>query len=367
MLDAYFSASKIVWLFERYPGLRERATRGEVLFGTVDTWLLWKLTAGRVHATDPTNASRTLLYNIHDRRWDPALLEIFDIPDAMLPVVKPSAGVFGTTAAVDGLTDGLPIAGVAGDQQAALYGQMCWEPGQAKNTYGTGAFVVMQLGQRHPVLEHGLLTTVCCDAGGQPAYALEGPIFTAGAAVQWLRDELGLIERASETEALAASVTDTAGVYLVPAFTGLGVPYWDMPARGALIGLTRGADRRHLVRAALECLAYQTADVVAAMRASDVTLTELRVDGGAAANDFLMQFQADMLDVPVDRPTVLETTACGAAFLAGLGVGFWKTPDELAGVRRRERLFTPAMAPATRARLYEGWQAAVARVLTVHP
>ena len=367
VLDAYFSASKIVWLFERYPDLRERATRGEVLFGTVDTWLLWKLTAGRVHATDPTNASRTLLYNIHDRRWDPALLEIFDIPDAMLPVVKPSAGVFGTTAAVDGLTDGVPIAGVAGDQQAALYGQMCWEPGQAKNTYGTGAFVVMQLGQRHPVLEHGLLTTVCCDAGGQPAYALEGSIFTAGAAVQWLRDELGLIERASETEALAASVTDTAGVYLVPAFTGLGVPYWDMHARGALIGLTRGADRRHLVRAALECLAYQTADVVAAMRASGVTLTELRVDGGAAANDFLMQFQADMLDVPVDRPTVLETTACGAAFLAGLGVGFWKTPDELAGVRRRERLFTPAMAPATRARLYEGWQAAVARVLTVHP
>ena len=364
VIDPYFSASKIIWLFDQYPELRARAAAGEVVFGTVDSWLVWRLTAGAVHVTDPTNASRTLLYNIHDRRWDPELLELLDIPSAILPSVKPSSGFFGETVAHDGLRAGIPITGIAGDQQSALYGQACWDPGQAKNTYGTGAFVVMQLGQDHPVLEHGLLTTVCCDARGQPAYALEGSIFTAGAAIQWLRDELQIIERAGDTESLARSIPDTGGVYLVPAFTGLGVPYWDMHARGAIVGLTRGTNRRHLVRAALESLAYQTRDVVDAMRRSGVDLKILRVDGGAAANDFLMQFQADILGVDVDRPVVLETTAAGAAFLAGLGAGFWKTPDALRHLRRREQLFTPDMARPERNALYAGWQDAVRRILS---
>ena len=364
VMDAYFSASKIIWLFERYPDARDRARAGQLLFGTIDTWLLWKLTGGRVHATDPTNACRTLLYNIHEHRWDAALLELFDIPIEMLPKVLPSSGLFGETADIEGLTAGLPISGIAGDQQSALYGQTCWEAGQAKNTYGTGAFVVMNLGQRHPILEHGLLTTVCCDALGQPAYALEGAIFTAGAALQWLRDKLQIIDDAAQSQALAESVADTGGVYLVPAFTGLGVPHWDMRARGAIVGLTRGTDRRHIVRAALECMAYQTREVVDVMRDSGAELSTLRVDGGAAANDFLMQFQADMLGVAVDRPLVLETTASGAAFLAGLGIGFWQGPEELADVRRSERVFEPSMSTRTREQLYAGWSDAVGRVLT---
>ena len=283
VLDPHFSASKIAWIFERYPDARRMAADGRVLFGTVDTWLIWKLTGGRCHVTDMTNASRTLLYNIHERRWDTALLEPFGVPEAMLPVVRPSSGVFGETADAAGLAGGIPIAGVAGDQQAALYGQSCWEPGLAKNTYGTGAFVVLNLGDRHPVVGDGLLTTICCDPHGGPAYALEGSIFTAGAAIQWLRDELGLLEHAADSERLATEVADTGGVYLVPAFTGLGVPYWDMHARGAILGLTRGTGRPHLVRAALESLAYQTRDVIEAMRSAAVELTELRVDGGAAA------------------------------------------------------------------------------------
>lgn len=362
VIDPYFSASKITWLLERNPEARRRAEAGELLFGTVDSWLLWQLTGGRVHATDPTNASRTLLYNIHDRRWDPDLLELFGVPPAMLPAVRPSCGVLGETAAIEGLAAGIPVAGLAGDQQAALFGQICWEPGLAKTTYGTGAFVVLNLGQSHPVLGKGLLTTICCDAAGGPAYAVEGAIFTAGAAVQWLRDELRIIDRAADTEALARSVPDTGGVYFVPAFNGLAAPYWDMHARGAIVGLTRGTDRRHLVRATLESLAYQTRDVIDAMRESGVELAELRVDGGAAANGFLMQFQADILGVPVDRPAVLETTATGAGLLAGLGVGFWKDPEQLRHLRRRERLFEPRMPADERARLYAGWRRAVGRV-----
>jgi glycerol kinase len=365
VVDAYFSGTKIRWILDRYPELRPRAERGEVLFGTIDTWLLWNLTGGAIHATDPTNASRTLLYDIHERRWAPSLLELLGVPAAMLPEVRPSSGDFGRTRGLGphGVQDGVPIGGIAGDQQAALYGQGCWAPGMAKNTYGTGCFAMMNMGAKSPISRGGLLTTVCNDASGAPAYALEGSIFIAGAAIQWLRDELGLIETAAETDPIARSVDDTAGVYMVPAFAGLGAPYWDMNARGALLGLTRGAGRAHVVRATLESLAYQTRDVIEVMnRDSGVTVRELRVDGGAAQNDFLMQFQADVLGVPVDRPAVVETTAMGAAFLAGLAVGFWSSPDEVAGVRRRERLFEPRMPEAQRDELYQGWTRAVARV-----
>jgi len=365
VLDAYFSASKIRWLLDRYPEARAAAAGGDLVFGTVDSWLLWRLTGGRVHATDPTNASRTLLYDIRAHRWDDDLLRILDIPPAILPEVRPSSGVFGETQSDTGVAPGIPVAGIAGDQQAALYGQGCWEPGMAKNTYGTGCFVMMHTGGESRASAGGLLTTVCCDGRGQPAYALEGSIFVAGAALQWLRDELGLISSAAESQALAESVPDTHGVYLVPAFAGLGAPYWDMAARGAIVGLTRGANRRHLVRAALESLAYQTRDVIEVMNAdSGVRIRALRVDGGASANDFLMQFQSDLLGVAVDRPALVETTAAGAAFLAGLGVGFWKGPEELAQVRKRERLFEPRMADERREALYAAWTSAVRRVLT---
>ena len=364
VIDPYFSASKILWLFDRYPNLHQLAKDGKVILGTIDSWLLWNLTGGREHATDPTNASRTLLYNIHDQQWDKDLLELFNIPAAILPAVKPSCGVFGETSGVEGLPDGVPISGIAGDQQAALYGQGCWESGAAKVTYGTGAFVVMNLGQHHPVLENGLLTTICCDDLGRSAYALEGAIFTAGAAVQWLRDELRIIDHVAESESLAQRVPNTDGVYFVPAFTGLGVPYWDMHARGALVGLTRGTNRCHIARAVLESLAYQTLDVVEAMRRSGVELTGLRSDGGAAANNFLMQFQADVLGISIDRPSILETTAVGAAFLAGLGIGFWKNAEALRSLRHRERLFAPNMTKEHRKHLYDGWRKAVGQVLT---
>ena len=363
VVDAYFSGTKIRWILDAVPGARARAENGELAFGTVDTWLLWRLSGGRVHATDPTNASRTLLYDIHRRCWDGDLLRILDVPAALLPEVRPSAGVFGHTAAAGGVPAGVPIAGVAGDQQAALFGQGCWQPGMAKNTYGTGCFVMMALGDRDPISASGLLTTAACNRTGGPAYALEGSIFIAGAAVQWLRDELGLIATAAESESVARSVPDTGGVYVVPAFAGLGAPYWDMDARGAVIGLTRGSGRAHLVRATLESIAYQTRDVIDVMnRDSGVPIRELRVDGGAAANDFLMQFQADLLGVPVERPALLDTTAAGAAFLAGLAVGFWRSPDEVASVRRRERLFLPRMDETERERLYAGWLNAVERV-----
>lgn len=365
LLDAYFSGTKIAWIFEKDPEIRARARDGQVLFGTVDSWLLWKLSGGAVHATDPTNASRTLLYDIHERRWDGELCALLGVPEAMLPEVRPSSGLFGITAELDGIPGGVPLSGVAGDQQAALYGQHCWEPGQAKNTYGTGCFLLMNMGPRHPISGGGLLTTLCCDARGGPAYALEGAVFTAGAAVQWLRDGLGLIANAGETEALARSVHDSQGVYLVPAFTGLGAPYWDMEARGALVGLTRGVHRAHVVRAALESMAYQTRDVADVMKSdAGLPLAELRVDGGAAANDFLMQFQADLLGVPVERPALVETTAAGAAYLAGLGAGVWRSPQELAHARRTERRFLPQMKPDRREALYRGWTAAVRRTLS---
>ncbi len=365
VLDPYFSGSKIAWLLEGDAALRARAEAGEIAFGTIDSWLIYRLTGGRVHATDPTNASRTLLYDIHERRFDPELLKILGVPAAMLPSVHPSASVFGETSAHEGLPAGIPIAGVAGDQQAALFGQGCFEAGMAKNTYGTGAFLVLNTGTRRVISRRGLLTTLCCDASGGAAYALEGSVFVAGAAVQWLRDELGLVKSASETGPIAESVPDTAGVYVVPAFTGLGAPYWDAGARGAVVGLTRGAGRAQLVRATLESLAYQSRDVIDVMNAeSGVPLRELRVDGGACANDFLMQFQADILGVPVDRPKLVETTAAGAAFLAGLGSGFWKDAAALAARRRRDRLFTPSMAPERREELYAGWKAAVERVRT---
>jgi len=365
VLDPYFSGSKIAWLLEGDLALRARAEAGEIAFGTIDSWLIHRLTGGRVHATDPTNASRTLVYDIHERRFDPELLKILGVPTAMLPKVLPSASVFGETAAHEGVPAGIPIAGVAGDQQAALFGQGCFEAGMAKNTYGTGAFLVLNTGTRRVISRRGLLTTLCCDAKGGAAYALEGSVFVAGAAVQWLRDELGLVRSASETGAIAESVPDTAGVYVVPAFTGLGAPYWDAGARGAVLGLTRGAGRAQLVRATLESLAYQSRDVIDVMNAeSGVPLRELRVDGGACANDFLMQFQADILGVPVDRPALVETTAAGAAFLAGLGSGFWKDAAALVARRRRDRLFTPSMAPERREALYAGWTAAVERVRT---
>jgi glycerol kinase len=365
VLDPYFSASKISWLLERDPLLRERAESGEIAFGTVDSWLLHRLTGGRVHATDPTNASRTLLFDIEKRRWDDELCAIFGVPPAVLPQVRPSCGVLGETVAFEGLRAGVPIAGIAGDQQAALFGQRCVEPGMAKNTYGTGAFLVLNTGERRVASSKGLLTTLCCDARGGVAYALEGSVFVAGAAVQWLRDELGLVAKASETGPLAESVPDAHGVYVVPAFVGLGAPYWDAEARGAIVGLTRGVSRAHLVRATLEALAYQSRDVIDVMNEeSGVPLRELRVDGGACANDFLMQFQADILGVNVDRPALVETTAAGAAFLAGLAVGFWRDATDLARTRRRDRLFTPGMPPQQRERLYAGWKQAVSRVLT---
>jgi len=368
LMDPYFSGTKIRWILNQEPGLQQRAADGELAFGTIDSWLLWNLTggtapAGAIHATEPTNASRTLLYNIHEHRWDPELCRLLNVPAAMLPVVHPSSGVFGETVALNGIPAGVPVAGMAGDQQAALYGQGCWRAGQAKNTYGTGCFLLMNMGAEPPVSHHGLLTTICCDAFGKPAYALEGSVFIGGAVIQWLRDELGIISTAGESEALALQLNGNDGVYFVPAFTGLGAPYWDMHARGALLGLTRGTGRAHIVRAALESIAYQTRDIVEAMnRDSGVELSELRVDGGASNNNFLMQFQADMLGVPVDRPELVETTAAGSAFLAGLAVGLWSDPDELQGARKSERKFQPEMAASQRDELYAEWQCAVSRI-----
>jgi glycerol kinase len=362
VLDPYFSGTKLRWLLEHVPRAAERARRGELCFGTIDTWLVWRLTRGKVHATDATNASRTLLYDIHARAWDASLCALLEVPEAILPAVHPSSGEFGQTTA-DILGVPIPIAGIAGDQQAALFGQGCVDAGMAKNTYGTGCFLLLNTGSRPVRSEHGLLTTIACDARGAPAYALEGSVFIAGAAIQWLRDGLGLLRKAAESERLARSVDSSLGVYLVPAFVGLGAPYWDPEARGALLGLTRGVRRAHVVRAALESLAFQTRDVVEAM-AGDAgdAISTLRVDGGAAANGFLMQFQADLLGVPVERPRVVETTAMGAAFLAGLGIGFWRSQAELARARRIDRCFRPRMRPETRDALYRGWQAAVDRV-----
>ncbi len=361
VVDAYFSGTKVKWILEHVPGARERAERGELLFGTVDTWLIWKLTGGQIHVTDYSNASRTMLFNIHTLQWDDEILAELGIPKSMLPAVAPSSQVYGTThPSIFG--EAIPIAGDAGDQQAALFGQTCFEPGEAKNTYGTGCFMLMNTGTQAVASTKGLLTTIAWGLGGKVEYALEGSIFIAGAAVQWLRDELKLIQSAAETEAIAKSVPDNAGVYLVPAFVGLGAPYWDAYARGTIVGLTRGAGRAHLVRAALEAMAYQTRDVLDAMQAdSGIALQALKVDGGAVVNNFLMQFQADLLGVPVNRPVVGETTALGAAYLAGLAVGFWESQAELRQKWHVDRRFDPEMAEGRRAELYAGWQRAVER------
>ncbi len=362
VLDAYFSGTKVRWLLDNVRGARERAAAGGLCFGTIDSWLVWKLTGGAVHATDPTNASRTLLYDIHRRAWDHELASMLQVPESLLPTVRPSSGFFGETTA-DVLGAPVKVAGIAGDQQAALYGQGCVDAGMAKNTYGTGCFLLLNTGDRAVASHAGLLTTVACDALGNPAYALEGSVFIAGAAIQWLRDGLGFMKKARESETMAVRAGSTLGVYLVPAFVGLGAPYWDADARGAIVGLTRGVGRGHIVRAALESLAYQTRDVVDAMaRDAGTPLAMLRVDGGASANDFLMQFQADVLGVPVERPKIVETTAMGAAALAGLAVGFWRSPKELAQARQMDRRFRPRMPAETRDGLYRGWRAAVARV-----
>lgn len=359
VLDPYFSGTKIAWLLEQNPGLRGRAERGDLAVGTIDSWLVARLTNGATHATDPTNASRTLLYNLHDRDWDPWALELLGVPRALLPEVRPSAGDFGT-AVGEHLGIEVPIAGVAGDQQSALFGQGCWSPGLAKNTYGTGAFLLLHTGSEPVASRHGLLTTAACDAEGGVAYALEGSVFVAGAAIQWLRDGLGLVARADESEALARSVEDNGGVYFVPAFVGLGAPHWEPEARGTLFGLTRGTSRAHVVRAALEAMAYGTAEVLAAMEAdSGVRTAELRVDGGAALNDWLMTFQAGVLGVPVRRPALVETTALGAAGLAGIASGVWATGDEFLAAQGEPRRFEPAIAPADAAGLMEGWGRAV--------
>ncbi len=365
VLDAYFSGTKIRWLLDHIPGARRRAGRGELAFGTVDTWLIWHLTGGRVHATDGTNASRTLLYNIRTYRWDERLLNVFGVPASVLPEVRPSAGSFGVTAGRSPLPAGLPITGVAGDQQASMVGHGCLAPGTAKNTYGTGCFLLLNTGTRMIQSRHGLITTLAYGGRPEPVYALEGSVFIAGAAIQWLRDGLRLIRDAAETEAIARRVADTGGVYVVPAFVGLGAPYWDMGARGAIIGLTRGSSRDVLVRATLESLAYQTRDVVNAMEQdSRIHLRALRVDGGAARNDWLMQFQADLLGVPVLRPSTVANTGKGAALLAGVGLGWWTPRDLIRLAGTTERTFTPRMPTAARARRYDGWREAVARVRT---
>ena len=363
VVDAYFSGTKLAWMLKEVPGLRQKAEKGQALFGTVDSFLLWRLSGGRLHLTDVSNASRTMLYNVHDLDWDEEILAELAIPRAMLPQVRPSSAPYGHTQAALFGTE-VPLAGAAGDQQAALFGQTCHAPGQAKNTYGTGCFLLLNTGEQAVNSERGLLTTIAWQLGqgGPVAYALEGSVFVAGAAIQWLRDGLGLIAHAAEIETLAAGVPNTGGVYFVPAFVGLGAPYWDAYARGTIVGLTRGTDRSHLARAALEAICYQSRDLLEAMAAdSGIHLQALRADGGAAANDLLMQLQADLVGVPVERPAVTETTALGAAYLAGLAVGYWSGLDEIAAQWRVDARFAPAMEPARRDALYAGWQRAVER------
>ncbi len=361
VVDAYFSGTKIAWILENVPGTREKAEKGDLLFGNIDTWLIWKLTGGKTHTTDYSNASRTMIYNIHDLDWDDDILKELKIPRVMLPEALPSSYEYGQTdAEVFGAE--VPIAGDAGDQQAALFGQACFEPGMAKNTYGTGCFMLMNTGEKAVPSETGLLTTIAYGVNDEVKYALEGSIFITGAAIQWLRDELRIIDDAAQSEEYALAVEDTAVVYVVPAFVGLGAPYWDMYARGTIVGLTRGAKREHLVRATLESIAYQTRDVLEAMTEdSGVDLKALKVDGGAVANDFLMEFQSDILGVPCHRPVVTETTALGAAYLAGLAVGYWDSLDEIAAKWQVDKEFEPKLAEEEREKLYAGWKRAVER------
>ncbi|MGE5372604.1 MAG: glycerol kinase GlpK [Solirubrobacterales bacterium] len=364
LIDAYFSGTKLAWILENIPNCRARAENGELLFGTIDSWLIWKLTGGKVHVTDYSNASRTMLYNIHELAWDNDMLRTLNIPAVMLPKVVSSSQVYGYTDASE-LGVSVPVAGVAGDQQAALFGQTCFQPGTAKNTYGTGCFLLLNTGKKPIDSKQGLLTTIAWGIGDEVLYALEGSVFVAGASVQWLRDEMRLVDRAADSELLATAVTDNGGVYLVPAFTGLGAPYWDMYARGTLVGMTRGTSREHVARATLESIAYQTYDVLNAMsKDSGVKLASLKVDGGAVQNNFLMQFQADILGVPVERPVASESTVLGAAFLAGLAVDYWKDMNQLQEIRKIQRVFEPVMpAGERRANLLE-WKRAVACALS---
>ena len=359
LVDAYFSGTKIQWILDNVPGAREKAEAGQLLFGTVDTWLIWKLTGGAVHVTDYTNASRTMLYNIRDLCWDETICRRLNIPMSMLPSVRGCSQVYGYVN-IQGVE--VPIAGIAGDQQAALFGQTCFEPGEAKNTYGTGCFLLMNTGDTMYQSKNGLLTTIAIGIDGKVQYALEGSVFVGGAVVQWLRDELHLITEASDTEYFAKKVKDSAGVYVVPAFTGLGAPHWDMYARGAILGLTRGAGRNHIIRASLEAIAYQTGDVLQAMEEdTGIRLRELRVDGGASANNFLMQFQADIVGRTIRRPMIRETTALGAAYLAGLATGVWSSLDDIRAQWTLDKLYEPAMPEEQRQRLQAGWQKAVQR------
>ncbi|HPO04294.1 MAG TPA: glycerol kinase GlpK [Bacillota bacterium] len=360
-IDAYFSATKLKWILDHTENGRERARKGELLFGTVESWLIWKLTKGKVHVTDYSNAARTMLFNINDLKWDEELLSVFDIPEAMLPRAVPSSCFYGES---DPLIFGgtIPITSASGDQQAALFGQACFQEGNVKNTYGTGGFLLMNTGKKPVYSKNGLLTTIAWGIDKDVNYALEGAVFIAGAAVQWLRDELKIIEKASDTEMIALSVPDTNGIYFVPAFVGLGAPYWDPYARGIITGLSRGTNRNHLIRAALEAIAYQTFDVLLAMHEdSGIELAALKVDGGASANDFLMQFQADIIGTPVERPLNRESTAFGAACLAGLAVGYWNNTEDIKDNRSIDRVFEPAMSKADRERLLLGWHKAVSR------
>ncbi len=362
VIDAYFSGTKVKWLLDQVKGAREKAEKGELLFGTIDTWLIWKLTGGKQHITDYSNASRTLLYNIKKLNWDEHLLKALNIPSAILPQVMPSSAVYGHTVAYL-LGEEVPIAGIAGDQQAALFGQACHAPGMAKNTYGTGCFMLMNTGEQFVQSHAGLLTTIAWGLNGKITYALEGSVFIAGAAIQWLRDGLKIIDASPDSEYFSSKVPSTDGVYVVPAFAGLGAPYWDMYARGAIFGLTRGTRKSHLIRATLESLAYQTKDVLDAMeKDAPVSLKALRVDGGASANNLLMQFQADILDVPVERPNVIETTALGAAYLAGLAVGYWQMEEINQGWQLNMQ-FEPKMPEQERNQFYKGWQKAVKRTM----
>lgn len=360
LIDAYFSGTKVKWILDNVEGAREKAENGELLFGTIDTWLIWRLSGGEAHITDYSNASRTLMYNIYDLQWDDELLEMLTVPKSMLPEVRPSSEVYGYTVDYHFFGERVPISGVAGDQQAALFGQACFEEGMAKNTYGTGCFMLMNTGEKAVKSDHGLLTTLAWGIDGKVEYALEGSIFVAGSAIQWLRDGLRMIKSASDTEKYAVSVQSTDGVYLVPAFVGLGTPYWDSEVRGAVFGLTRGTEKEHFIRATVESLAYQTKDVLTAMEAdSGIQLKTLRVDGGAVANNFLMQFQSDILGVPVDRPIVKETTALGAAYLAGLAVGFWRDRTEIAQQWKVDQTFEAKMEDEVQEKLYKGWKKAV--------
>ncbi|HLU23817.1 MAG TPA: glycerol kinase GlpK [Bacillaceae bacterium] len=360
LIDPYFSGTKVKWILDNVEGAREKAEAGDLLFGTIDTWLVWKLSGGKVHVTDYSNASRTLMYNIHELKWDEELLEILEVPASILPEVRSSSEVYAHTEDVHFFGQKTPIAGIAGDQQAALFGQACFERGMGKNTYGTGCFMLMNTGEQAVVSEHGLLTTIAWGIDGKVEYALEGSIFVAGSAIQWLRDGLRLFRDSAESEKYAQRVESTDGVYVVPAFVGLGTPYWDSDVKGAVFGLTRGTSKEHFIRATLESLAYQTRDVLYAMEAdSGIPLKALRVDGGVVKNNFLMQFQSDMLNVSVERPTINETTALGAAYLAGLATGFWKDRSEITKNWKMDRSFTPKMDEAVREDLYNGWKKAV--------